>query len=155
MKEILGFSNNVEFLIIPGSNSKSKKNELLITNEKGPGVIHFTPSGTEFTNENKNKIEGLSIIVKDKTEIYNLNQTENKEENNIEVENSLGNIVSLAISPSKNQIALLNSEGSVFFFHSTLDLDLSKFPRMKVKYNSSFSRIKNQNLSVPVLQSSF
>ena len=137
MKEILGFSNNVEFLIIPGSNSKSKKNELLITNEKGPGVIHFTPSGTEFTNENKNKIEGLSIILKDKTEIYNLNQTENKEENNIEVENSLGNIVSLAISPSKNQIALLNSEGSVFFFHSTLDLDLSKFPRMKVKYNSS------------------
>ena len=137
MKEILGFSNNVEFLIIPGSNSKSKKNELLITNEKGPGVIHFTPSGTEFTNENKNKIEGLSIILKDKTEIYNLNQTENKEENNIEVENSLGSIVSLAISPSKNQIALLNSEGSVFFFHSTLDLDLSKFPRMKVKYNSS------------------
>ena len=137
MKEILGFSNNVEFLIIPGSNSKSKKNELLITNEKGPGVIHFTPSGTEFTNENKNKIEGLSIILKDKTEIYNLNQTENKEENNIEVENSLGNIVSLAISPSKNQIALLNSESSVFFFHSTLDLDLSKFPRMKVKYNPS------------------
>ena len=137
MKEILGFSNNVEFLIIPGSNSKSKKNELLITNEKGPGVIHFTPSGTEFTNENKNKIEGLSIILKDKTEIYNLNQTENKEENNIEVENSLGNIISLAISPSKNQIALLNSEGSVFFFHSTLDLDLSKFPRMKVKYNPS------------------
>ena len=137
MKEILGFSNNVEFLIIPGSNSKSKKNELLITNEKGPGVIHFTPSGTEFTNENKNKIEGLSIILKDKTEIYNLNQTENKEENNIEVGNSLGNIVSLAISPSKNQIALLNSEGYVFFFHSTLDLDLSKFPRMKVKYNSS------------------
>ena len=137
MKEILGFSNNVEFLIIPGSNSKSKKNELLITNEKGPGVIHFTPSGTEFTNENKNKIEGLSIILKDKTEIYNLNQTENKEENNIEVENSLGSIVSLAISPSKNQIALLNSEGSVFFFHSTLDLDLSKFPRMKVKYNPS------------------
>ena len=137
MKEILGFSNNVEFLIIPGSNSKSKKNELLITNEKGPGVIHFTPSGTEFTNENKNKIEGLSIILKDKTEIYNLNQTENKEENNIEVENSLGSIVSLAISPSKNQIALLNSESSVFFFHSTLDLDLSKFPRMKVKYNPS------------------
>ncbi len=137
MKEILGFSNNVEFLIIPGSNSKSKKNELLITNEKGPGVIHFIPSGTEFTNENKNKIEGLSIILKDKTEIYNLNQTENKEENNIEVENSLGSIVSLAISPSKNQIALLNSEGSVFFFHSTLDLDLSKFPRMKVKYNPS------------------
>ena len=35
----------------------------------------FAPSGTEFRNENKNNIEGLSIILKDKLEIYNLNQT--------------------------------------------------------------------------------
>ena len=136
MKEILGFTNDVEFMIIPASNSKSKKNELLITNENGSGVIHFTPSGAEFNNENKNNIEGLSIILKDKLEIYNLNQTENTEEI-VEDENSLGKIVSFAISPSKNQIALLNSEGSVFFFHSTLDLDLFKFPRLKVKYNPS------------------
>ena len=140
MKEILGFSNEVEFLIIPGSNSKSKKNELLIINEKGPGVIHFTPSGPEFSNENSTKIEGLSIILKDKLEIYNLNKFDNKDEINTEEKttdpNSLGKILSLAISPSKSQIAFLNSEGSVFFFHSTLDLDLSKFPPMKVKYNS-------------------
>ena len=136
MKDILGFSSDIEFLIIPASNSKSKKNELLITNENGPGVIHFTPSGDEFSNENNSKIEGLSIILKDKLELYNLNKSEIKEENSSDP-NSLGKILSFTISPSKSQIALLNSEGSVFFFHSTLDLDLSKFPRMQVKYNPS------------------
>ena len=136
MKDILGFSNDIEFLIIPGSNSKSKKNELLIINEKGPGVIHFTPSGSEFSNENNNKVEGLSIILKDKLEVYNLNQSENKDEI-IPEKNTLGKILSLAISPSKSQIAFLNSEGYVFFYHSTLDLDLVKFPPMKVKYNTS------------------
>ena len=138
MKEILGFSNDVEFLIIPSSNSKSQKNELLITNEKGNGVIHFTPSGSEFYNEDNTKINGLSLIYKDKLELYNLNQpdNENKDETNPN-EKSLGKILSFAISPSKSQIALLNSEGYVFFFHSTLDLDLSKFPQTKVKYNPS------------------
>ena len=29
MKDILGFSNDIEFMIIPGTNSKSKKNELI------------------------------------------------------------------------------------------------------------------------------
>ena len=105
MRDILGFSNDIEFLIIPGTNSKSKKNELLITNEKGPGVIHFTPSGAEFSNENNvNKIEGLSIILKDKLEVYNLNLSEETTE-----ENTMGKILSLAISPSKSQIAFLNS----------------------------------------------
>ena len=71
-------------------------------------------------------------------ELYNLNQpdNENKDETNPN-EKSLGKILSFAISPSKSQIALLNSEGYVFFFHSTLDLDLSKFPQTKVKYNPS------------------
>lgn len=116
MKEILGFSNDIEFLIIPSSNSKSQKNELLITNEKGNGIIHFTPSGSEFYNEDNTKINGLSIIYKDKLELYNLNQpdNENKDETNPN-EKSLGKILSFAISPSKSQIALLNSEGYVFF----------------------------------------
>ena len=146
MRDILGFSNDIEFLIIPGTNSKSKKNELLITNEKGPGVIHYTPSSTEFSNENNTKIEGLSIILKNKLESFNLkkpDQSENKDEinenteENIAEKSTLGKILSLAISPSKTQIALLNSEGSVIFFHSTLDLDLSKFPPMEVKYKPS------------------
>ena len=145
MRDILGFSNDIEFMIIPGTNSKSKKNELLITNEKGPGVIHFTPSGAEFSNENNvNKIEGLSIILKDKLEVYNLNQSEDKDEISQE-ENTMGKILSLAISPSKNQIAFLNSEGYVFFFHSTLDLDLVKFNPIKVKYTPSKDSLEDLN----------
>ena len=146
MKDILGFSNNIEFMIIPGNNSKSKKNELLITNEKGPGVIHFTPTELEFNNQNNTKIDGLSIILKDKLELYNLNQPESeiKEDNSIE-KNFLGKILTFAISPSKTQIALLNSEGYVFFFHSTLDLDLNKFPPMKVKYNPSKDALEALN----------
>ena len=36
-------------------------------------------------------------------------------------------------------------EGYVFFFHSTLDLDLSKFPPMKVKYNPSKDALESLN----------
>ena len=130
MKEILGFSNNIEFLIIPASNSKSKNIELLITNEKGTGVIHIEENiNNEYKNEdNRESIKGISIIITDKIEqyIFNKNYEENK--------NNLGKILAMAISPSYSQIALYNNEGSVFFFHSTIDQDLSKFPRMKVKY---------------------
>ena len=53
MKEILGFSNNIKFLIIPSSNSKSRKIELLVSNEKGSGVIHIVQNiGNEFSRIN-------------------------------------------------------------------------------------------------------
>ena len=41
MKSLLHFSNNVEFLVIPASVSKSKNIELLITNEKGHGILKY------------------------------------------------------------------------------------------------------------------
>ena len=130
MKETLGFSNNIEFLVIPEANSKSKDIELLITNEKGPGLIHIEQKiNNDFSNDN---IEGssniISILINDKLEQY---LPEKKIDDN---QNNLGDIVAMSISPSKSQIALYNKEGTVFFFHSTLDQDLSKFPRMKVKY---------------------
>ena len=39
IKTLLDFSNNIEFIIIPEENSRSRKLELLITNDKGDGVI--------------------------------------------------------------------------------------------------------------------
>ena len=126
MKEILGFSNNIEFLIIPGESSKSKNIELLINNEKGIGVINIKQN--ENNEFNKDSNNGVSILVKDTLEQYVPNKR--YEEN----ANFLGEIVAMAISPSNSQIALYNKEGTVFFFHSTLDQDLSKFPRMKIKY---------------------
>ena len=140
MKEILGFSNNIEFLIIPGANSKSKNIELLINNEKGIGIINIVQnSNNEFNKESNNDI---SILVNDKLEQFT------PDKKNEENENFLGEIVAMAISPSNSQIALYNKEGTVFFFHSTLDQDLSKFPRMKIKYkinkNVSEKDIKEQ-----------
>ena len=44
MKSLLDFSNNIDFLAIPSKNSKSKKLELLITNDNGYGVIHIEKS---------------------------------------------------------------------------------------------------------------
>ena len=129
MNEILNFSNNIEFLIIPPSNSKSRNIELLITNEKGIGVIHIEYNNKEIIKEeNKDTINGVSIMINDKLEPYTLNK---KLEDN---PNSLGKILCMAMSPSNSQIALYNDKNTVFFFVSTLDQDLSKFPRMKVKY---------------------
>ena len=140
MKEILGFSNNIEFLIIPSSNSKSRKIELLVTNEKGKGVIHIVQNrGDEFSKENnKESINGLSILFNDKLEQYDQNKEFEDNQNN------LGNIIAMSISPSKSQIALYNNEGTVFFFHSTIDQDLSKFPRMKVKFNIPINIVEKE-----------
>ena len=135
MNELLGFSNNIDFLIIPDSSSKSKNIELLINNEKGQGVIHIEQNNKDSNNK-------ISIIINDKIEQY---MPDKRIEEN---PNNLGKIEAMAISPSNTQIALYNSEGAVFFFHSTIDQDLSKFPRMKVKYEinkqSSEKELKEQ-----------
>ena len=46
-------------------------------------------------------------------------------------------IVAMAISPSKKNIAFYDNRGIVFFFNSTLDLNLEKNPRKKVEINLS------------------
>lgn len=133
IKDVLNFSTKVEFLIIPQANSKSKNLEILITNENGPGVIHieYIPEKKDSKEEksNENKINyNLSIIIDNKLEKYS------KDLKIEESDKNLGKIVALALSPSHSQIALYNEKGSIFFFHSTLDQDLTKFPRMKETY---------------------
>ena len=128
MKEILDFSNDIDFLVIPATCSKSKNIEMLITNEKGNGVIHVEQKKEFIKDNNKDTIKSLTIIKNDKIEPYNINNANNEDKS------SLGKIITMAISPSNAQIALYNNKGTVFFFHSTLDFDLSKFPRMTVKY---------------------
>ena len=41
MKSLLEFSNEVDFILIPSNFSKSKKLELLITNQTGEGIVHI------------------------------------------------------------------------------------------------------------------
>ena len=138
MKEILDFSNDIDFLVIPATCSKSKNIELLITNEKGNGVIHVEQKKEFIKDNNKDTIKGLSIITNDKIEPYNINNANNEDKS------SLGKIITMAISPSNAQIALYNNKGTVFFFHSTLDLDLSKFPRMTVKYEINKNLVEKE-----------
>ena len=143
MKEILNFSNNIDFLIIPSASSKSKNVELLITIEKGIGILHIEQNKEFIKDNNKDTVKGVSIIINDKIEPYIFNKKYEEDQ-----QSSLGKIITMAISPSNTQIALYNDKGTVFFFHSTLDMDLSKFPRMKVKYEinkqNSEKEIKEQ-----------
>ena len=132
MKSLLEFSNNVDFLAIPPSKSKSQKLEVLITNEKGDGVIHIEDNEGEGkfslisvpNNPGVLECQGASIILKDKVEPYLINMEEKKEpetpEPGAQFEN-LGKIEAMAISPKKDQLAFYDSRGFVFFFFSNFE----------------------------------
>ena len=130
---LLKFSNNVDFLLIPASNSKSKKMELLITNDLGKGIIHIIindedegqfPAMPKDENPNLIVCKGVSCIKKEDDEDYYLNiEEEIKEEipePGKEFE-SLGKIVSMALSPKKDQFALYDDRGAAFIFYSDFD----------------------------------
>ena len=155
MKSLLHFSNDVEFLVIPASVSKSKNIELLITNEKGHGIIHVEK--TEDAKyyivplDNNSEIfmyKGISILKKDKLEPFLLNQenindissldkkSQENQESQYQHEN-LRKIGAMAISPSKKNIALYDTRGIIFFFNSTFDLDINKNPRIKSEIKMS------------------
>lgn len=152
IKSQLHFSNDVEFLVIPASVSKTKNIELLITNEKGHGIIHVEKvEDAKYyivpINENSEKLmyKGISILKKDKLEPFLLNQEnindmssldKNSQDSQYQHEN-LRKIGAMAISPSKKNIALYDTRGVVFFFNSSLDLDISKYPRIKSEIKMS------------------
>ena len=148
MKTKLRFSNNIEFLIIPPEVSKTKKMELLITNERGLGVVNVekTEDATYFIlpveddNSGKLMYKGISVLNRDVLEpfiveddiLYNTKE-EKKEDDNIYLHENLRKIAAMAISPSKKNIAFYDTRGIVFFFSSTLDQNLEKNPRKKVE----------------------
>ena len=155
MKSLLHFSNNVEFLVIPASVSKSKNIELLITNEKGHGIIHVEKKeeGIYYIvpiddNSEIFMYKGISTLKKDKLEPFLLNQeninditsidkkSQEAQESQYQHEN-LRKIGAMAISPSKKNLALYDTRGVVFFFNSTLDLDINKYPRIKSEIKMS------------------
>ena len=158
MKSLLRFSNDVDFLMIPQEFSKSKKNELLITNEKKLGVIHVEINEDAIYtmvpyDEDMNNLiyQGISVIKKDKLEPCFIddaiikgddNTLDKKEQKKAYMAGNLRCIASLAISPSKKNIAFYDTRGIVFFFSSTLDLNLEKNPRKCVEIK------KNDDLSV-------
>ena len=83
VSEQLGFTNDIDFIGIPSKKSLSEKFEILITNQKGEGVLHVVkqePSMNEnqhrqtFTIErrdNKGKVVKVSLINSSDLEEYN------------------------------------------------------------------------------------
>jgi len=137
MGSLLEFSNNIDFIGIPPSNSKSRKLELIFTNEKGNGVIHVMeqPKGYNYAilplgDTTDITINGVSILenmelepyIKNSDDIININNNNFEVINNIidnkNNKNNIGKIMAMAISPSYEKIALYNSEGKIYIFSS-------------------------------------
>ena len=130
MKSLLEFSNEVDFILIPSNFSKSKKLELLITNQTGEGIVHIEQNDNGLFYflpvENSEILEckGVSILTGDKIEPYYKNIGEKKEETpEFTDESRLKKIKAIALSPSKEQIALYDDRGYVFLMKSNLDDD--------------------------------
>jgi hypothetical protein len=141
MKSLLHFSNNIDFLPISSKYSKSKKIELLITNENGRGVIHIVKTeegkfGIRPMEGKPNLIayKNIHILKKDKLEVFSKENTDKKINIDKNDEN-MGKIVSMAMSPSKNKLAFYDNRGFVFFFSSDLNFE----NKVLIKINEDFS----------------
>jgi len=124
IKEQLGFTNDVEFIGIPASISCSGNFEIVITNQKGEGVLHIerqTPKDTRKgtfmsdTKGHKHKQVVVNVINSPKLQEYTDFQTSPDQSY------AIGNIKAIAISPSNESIALYSSESkSVFILSSQI-----------------------------------
>ena len=146
IKTLLDFSNNIDFITIPEENSRSRKLELLVINDKGDGVIQVIKSeegklGIMPVDMDSNKIayKNINIIRNTSIETFIIedNQKENKkkkknkkEKNKTNVKekdivkedpNTMGKILTLAISPLNTKIALYNNLGQIILFDSGLN----------------------------------
>ena len=147
VKSILEFSNNVDFVAIPPSSSKSGKLELLFTNEKGDGVIHvmeqpdkydYNILPIEINNETKLTIDHVLELKENELKPYIKIETvdNDKKKSNNEISSkeneiintnsdmsskSMGKIISMAISPSYQQVAFYNNKGTAYIFNSKFD----------------------------------
>ena len=162
---LLEFSNDVDFVAIPSSYSKSRKLELIFTNQKGNGVIHVMeqPKGFNYSIlpiETKNgqdlTINGVSILEKDELEPYikpsndiiSTDITEDKDDNNINnnEDGKMGKIVAMAISPLYSKVAFYNNKGIVYLFNSQFD---SKRKQFQFQINEKASETeKNEQKSI-------
>ena len=130
---LLEISGDVDFIGIPPSVSSSGKFELIFTNEKGNGVIHVIeqPKGFNYmispTEDGSGiKIDGVSVLENNELEPYtNKDNNEIDTNTNVMIENNkndtIGNIVTMAISPKYKQIALYNKEGIAYIFSTKFD----------------------------------
>ena len=134
IKTLLNYTNNIEYIIIPEEKSRTRKLELLITNDKGNGVIQVIKSeegkfGIMPLDEDSNDMayKNINIIKNDKIEPLITEENMNKNIKNKDNIN-IGKILSIAISPLNKKIALYNDKGHIIIFDSCLNyLDKTLF----------------------------
>ena len=139
---IINISQNFDFLMISPDNSSSGKLELLMTNEKGEGVLHTEQNLTgenikrEILDEKTSQLVGLNVILKGSPEPYIINNFEDINTNTVNKgkdENNFGKITCIAQSPSGRKIAFYNSEKKVaYLMDSTL---MGDYKKINFNYN--------------------
>ena len=130
VSEQLGFTNDIDFIGIPSKKSFSGKFEILITNQKGEGILHVVkqdPSlnenqhGQTFSYErkdNKGKLVEVSLINSSDLEDYNISSTPMSEIG----KNKIGIVTAMTINQTNEYIALYVSDCyTVFYFSSTIN----------------------------------
>ena len=122
IKEQLGFTNDIDFIGIPASKSCSGNFEIIITNQKGEGVLHIERQEAEDTRRqtfrsevkgHKYKKVNVNVINSPKLQKYSVYQ------NSPEQNNKIGKVKAIAISPLNETIALYVSDSHTVFFLST------------------------------------
>ncbi len=109
------YSNDIDFLCLSPYDSYSEKIELLLTNSTGNGVFRIV-----LKNPSEDYLPGNSNIeitfINEKNPEY-YSSTANYSKNN-----SIGKICSIALSPSKKQVAFYNSTThTAYIFSSTFE----------------------------------
>lgn len=127
------YTNDIDFLCLPPEISNSGKIELFLTNSEGNGVYQIIlKNPTEDYKPDNSNIEIL-FINENNPEPYsnNINYPKN---------NSIGKIISIALSPNQKQIAFYNSNThSAFVFNSIFDK-----PRKKITFNTDDTLMENE-----------
>ena len=122
IKEQLGFTNDIDFIGIPASKSFSGNFEIIITNQKGEGVLHIEKGEVQDTRKGTFKIEikghkhkKVTVNLINSPKLQKFSVLQNFPEQN----NKIGKIKAMAISPLYEKIALYSSESHSFFLLST------------------------------------
>ena len=134
IKNQLKFSDNIDFIGIPPSRSKSGKFELLINNENGNGLIHIEKQDVDDSNNRiVERTVPVSLLVGGKLEKYEPEKNDTPGENDKPKKGFLGKVSAICMSPSKSEIAVYCAQNTTaYIFPSNLD-DLTSFEEMTFK----------------------
>ena len=154
---MINSSPKMDFLVISEENSKSKRIELLLTNEKGNGVVHIEQKleGQNFQakiiDEYKSEVVGVNLILKGYLQPFILYlKKDQKEKMEGDYPSGFGKISAMAISPSGKNVAFYNSIDRVAFIMNS-NFNGSYF-KIFFKYNEEEYSEKEQNEFKAILE---